>query len=99
MNEREENMNQIRIRDLRKKKGVTQSHLARRIGISRSSVNAWETGLTMPSVSHLIDLADYFNVSTDFLLGRDMQSVVSIEDLKESDARIIYELIDRLQDE
>jgi len=88
----------IRIQDLRKQRGITQSKLAKQIGISRSSVNAWEAGKSMPSVGHLVALADIFNVSTDYLLGREPKSLVHMDNLSNSDARMINELITRLKE-
>ncbi|MDM8206278.1 helix-turn-helix transcriptional regulator [Ligilactobacillus salivarius] len=58
------------IRDLRKLKKMSQSELAKVVGVSQTTVTAWETGKAEPSSSAISSLADYFNVTTDYLLGR-----------------------------
>jgi transcriptional regulator with XRE-family HTH domain len=57
----------------RKEKGVTQDDLANFIGISKSSVSKWETGLSLPDIAHLPQLASYFNTSIDELMGYEPQ--------------------------
>lgn len=59
-----------KIRDLRKEKRVSQIELAKMVHVSQATVTAWETGKAEPSSSALNSLADYFNVSADYLLGR-----------------------------
>ena len=74
------------IRDLRKLKKMSQSELAKVVGVSQTTVTAWETGKAEPSSSAISSLADYFNVTTDYLLGRpekkdDNAHTADIEDL------------------
>lgn len=57
------------LRELREKKGVTQAVLAKVLGVSKSTVGLWETGDTLPDAKSLRDLAEYFGVTADFLLG------------------------------
>lgn len=59
-----------RIRDLRKEKKMSQSELAKMLAVSQTTVTAWETGKAEPSSSAITSLADYFDVTTDYLLGR-----------------------------
>ncbi len=59
----------LRIADLRKQAKVTQQELADSIGVSFQTVSKWETGINMPDITVLPLLADYFQVSTDQLLG------------------------------
>ena len=59
-----------KIRDLRKQKRLSQTELGKYIGLSQTTVNAWENGRAEPSSVYLSKLADYFNVTTDYLLGR-----------------------------
>ncbi|WP_432739076.1 helix-turn-helix domain-containing protein [Ligilactobacillus agilis] len=58
------------IRDLRKQKRMSQTELAKILHVSQQTVTAWETGKAEPSSSAVSNLADYFNVTTDYLLGR-----------------------------
>ena len=58
------------LKTLRKKKKITQEGLAAIIGVERSSVGKYETGV-IPSSDILLRIADYFHVSVDYLLGRE----------------------------
>lgn len=58
------------IRDLRKQRKISQTELAKILHVSQQTVTAWETGKAEPSSSAISSLADYFNVTTDYLLGR-----------------------------
>lgn len=58
------------VRNLRKRKKISQTELAKILHVSQQTVTAWETGKAEPSSSAVSNLADYFNVTTDYLLGR-----------------------------
>lgn len=58
------------LRELRKEKGVSQDTLSKVLGVSKSTVGLWETGDTLPDAKSLCDLANYYGVSTDYLLGK-----------------------------
>ena len=63
----------MRLKELRKQHGVTQEQLAEAIGVERSSIGKYEGNQgVLPSVDVLKTIADYFDVSTDYLLGRDV---------------------------
>ncbi|HDK7137734.1 TPA: helix-turn-helix transcriptional regulator [Clostridium botulinum] len=53
----------------RKEKGITQEQLANYIGVSKASVSKWESELSYPDILLLPELATYFNISVDELLG------------------------------
>lgn len=55
---------------LRKEKKIGQDVLAKILNISAKTVSHWETGYTEPSVLQLIQLADYFEITIDELVGR-----------------------------
>ena len=83
-----------RIRILREKNGITQAQLAKRLNVTRSSVNAWEMGLATPSTSTLVSIALTFHVSTDWLLGLEQNYLLDIDSLGEKERKIIYDLLD-----
>lgn len=62
-----------RFRKAREKAGLSAAEVGRRIGVSQPAVTQWETGAKVPSVEMLCKLADLYCVSTDYLLGRDVQ--------------------------
>ena len=59
-----------RLRNLRLLKNLTQSELAEILGVERTRYNKWEQEASEPKLSMLCKIADYYHVSTDFLLGR-----------------------------
>ena len=87
-----------RIKALREARGWTQAELARRMSITRSGVNSWEQGLSMPSPTCLVDLAKVFSVSTDYLLGVERLETVNVTGLDEKDVAMLAQLADRLRE-
>ena len=59
-----------RLKELRMEKGISQKKLALDILYSQSVVCDWENGVSEPTATAIVKVADYFGVSTDFLLGR-----------------------------
>ena len=59
-----------RLKELRKKRGYTQSELAKYMNMRQGSYTKWETGMTEPRIESLIKLADILDTTTDFLLGK-----------------------------
>lgn len=59
-----------RLQHLRKQKDITQEEIAKYIGVTRPAYSAYEGGKRTPDYNTLQKLADYFNVTTDYLLGR-----------------------------
>lgn len=57
-----------KITDLRKKRGLSQEDLAITLGVSRQAVSKWEVGDATPDTEKVVALAEYFNVTTDWLL-------------------------------
>ena len=60
---------QERIKELRKINNLSQMDLSRATGISQSAIAKWELGKTEPTASAIITLANFFNETTDYLLG------------------------------
>lgn len=82
-----------RIKEIREKNGMTQAELAKKLGLTRSGVNAWEMGVSIPSAQYLIGLANLFKVSTDYLLGLERKEVIDISGLNGEEKEIIYSLM------
>lgn len=59
----------LKIAELRKDKGIGQQDLAEVLGVSFQSVSKWENGITMPDITLLPSIAEYFDISVDELLG------------------------------
>ncbi len=58
------------IKELRRKRGITQSELANLCSVHQTAVSQWENGRTLPDKQMLITLSDIFDVSIDTLIGR-----------------------------
>lgn len=60
----------MRLKELRKKKGISQLRLATDLNTTQNTISRYETGEREPGIDELIKIADYFNVSVDYLIGR-----------------------------
>jgi len=60
---------QNRIRELRKKSRLSQQVLADQIGVFRNTISNWETGYSQISLENAKNVAEYFGVTIDYLLG------------------------------
>lgn len=60
----------MRIKELREERAITQKEVADAVGGTQSNLAKWEKGKTQPPADMIIKLADFFQVSADFLLGR-----------------------------
>jgi len=69
-----------RVKELREKRGFSMDKLANELGVTKSRVNMWENSGTVPRGDVLIKLAKLFGVSTDYLLGNNDDSAVSLTD-------------------
>ena len=86
-----------RIKFLREQQKMTQTELAKRLSITRSSVNAWEIGISVPSTQYIVELAEIFHISTDYLLGVASTAVIPTTGLSEQDVQMVYQLIDYIR--
>lgn len=86
-----------KVKKLKEQKGLSQAELARLLGITRSSVNAWEMGISVPSTQYIVDLAGVFDISTDYLLGVDSSSTISVAGLTDSDILLVHSIIEHLK--
>ena len=82
-----------KVKSLREQLNITQSELAKRLGLTRSSVNGWEMGLSVPSTPLLIKLSRIFDVSTDYLLGIEKGATLKIDNLSDKEVAILVDLI------
>lgn len=61
----------MRLRSLRERKCLTQEEIAKKVSLSQNGYSSYESGRTEPSISTLCKLADFYDVSLDYLVGRD----------------------------
>ena len=74
------------IKSLRETVNITQSELGKQLNVTRSSINAWEQGVSVPSTVLLV-------VSTDYLLGLEQNLTLDISALDETEIKILCELV------
>ena len=82
-----------RIKELREKAGYSQALLAKKLDVTRSSVNAWEMGLSMPTTQYVVALSKLFHVSADYLLGTENKLSICIDNYSEEETSLIFNLI------
>lgn len=82
-----------RIKALREQSGMTQAALAKKLNVTRSAVNSWEMGISIPSTALLVDVARFFHVSTDFLLGVKGSATLDISALNDTEVLLLQRLI------
>lgn len=71
LKEEKKNLFSVRLKELRLKKGLTQTELGEKVGVKQSTFTNWENGKREPSFENLIKLADLLEVSLDSLFGRE----------------------------
>ena len=81
-----------RIKQLREQAGISQSELARRLDVTRSSVNAWEMGLSAPTTQYIVAMAKIFHVSSDFLLGLSKEQCLVLDGYTSQEIELLYQL-------
>ena len=88
-----------RIKQLRKKKGISQSELAELIGVKNNTVSTWERGTRKPDFEALNLLSDYFEVSFEYILGSSDKEEARVKPTQdELDELALSALADELYD-
>lgn len=81
------------IRDLRIRNGMNQVELANKLNVSKQCVSNWENDNVLPSITLLVKLADLFNTTTDYLLGREPENVIGLDSLTEEQRVHIRQIV------
>ena len=68
-----------KIKELREQAGFSQAQLAKQLDVTRSSVNAWEMGLSTPTTQYIVAMTKLFHVSADYILGTEPERSVSLQ--------------------
>jgi transcriptional regulator with XRE-family HTH domain len=75
----------VRIAELRKKRKWTQEELAKKLAVSAQAVSKWENDSSMPDIDLIVKIAEIFEVSTDYLLGKKVGAVVEMANPNKKD--------------
>ncbi len=78
----------LRLKELRQKQGITQGKLAEKLDLARSTITMYETEGSQPDLATLVKIAEFFNVSVDYLMGREPDNNVKGIQLNRSVVKI-----------
>lgn len=87
-----------RLKELRLRCSLSQSELAKKMGVQRATVNAWEMGISLPNAQSLVLLAKFFKVSVDYLLGYNDSDMIDVSMLDNKGKKLIYEMVTYMAD-
>ena len=89
----------LRLKELRDAKGLSQTDVAERLEVSRSTISGYECNTITPSVEQLVRLAVLYNTSLDYMMGMESRSSIYLDDLTESQQKTVMDIVDRLKKE
>ena len=72
------------LKGLRKEQNLTQEQFAEQLGVSGRSVSRWETGINMPDISLLVEIAEFYDVSISEIIDGERKSEKMNEEVKET---------------
>ena len=72
------------LKELRKEQNLTQEQFAEQLGVSGRSVSRWETGINMPDISLLVEIAEFYDVSISEIIDGERKSEKMNEEVKET---------------
>lgn len=81
------------LKQLRKSHSLTQTQLGSQVGLSKAVVSKYENGMGYPSFDVLVMIADFFGVTTDFLLGVDKSKTIDVSTLTDTQIDAIRRLV------
>ena len=82
------------IKNLRVARGLNQVEFAKLMGVTKQCVSNWENDNVLPSIEMLTRLADYFGVTTDYMLGRTQNRSLDISKLTDDQANHIMLIVE-----
>lgn len=88
----------IKLRICRDSKRLQQKDVSQKTGIGKASISNYETGDAIPSVENLIILADFYNVSLDYLCGRETDFAVRTDGLNQSQIEGLLRIANEFRD-
>ncbi len=86
-----------RLKQLRTERQLTQTQIADRVGITRSTLSAYENETRYPSYDILVKLAYLFGVSTDYLLGKETLYTLDLTGLSAKEITVVVDMVNLLR--
>lgn len=87
----------LRLKELREAKHLSQSDVASRLNVSRSTVSGYESNTTTPSLEQFTRLAILYNTSLDYMMGLDNRVCFYLDGLSENQQQTILDVVNRLK--
>ena len=87
-----------RLKTLRLKANMTQEQLAKKLGLTKSVISAYETDLRLPSYDVLIHIAKIYNVTSDYLLGLEQKREIDLSGLTNDEIEALLNLIKAMKE-
>ena len=85
------------LKALRKEKGLTQTELAKRLGVNKSIICSYENQERLPSLNMLVKLSHIFNVSMEYLIGENKNKTVDVSQLTPEQISIVASVIEQFR--
>lgn len=86
-----------KIKELRNRSNMSQVKLSKALNVSRSTVNAWEMGISVPTIKYVIEMSKIFNTTTDYILEINNENLLNLSDLSKKQIKAILDIIDCLK--
>ncbi|MCI9169330.1 MAG: helix-turn-helix transcriptional regulator [Lawsonibacter sp.] len=87
----------LRLKSLREKRNLSQSDVAARLEVTRSTISGYECNTITPSVEQLVKLALLYNTSLDYMMGLENRYHLYLDDLSESQQQAILDIVERIK--
>jgi len=87
----------LRLKELREAKHLSQTDVAKRLDVTRSTISGYECNTITPSVEQLVKLAVLYNTSLDYMMGIENRFHLYLDDLTESQQQTILDMVERLK--
>ncbi len=88
-----------KIKALRTNAQMSQAELAKKLSLTRASINAWEMGISIPSTQYIVELSQLFCVSADYILDMAEDTYINASGLSVEQLEIIKKLINHFNEE
>jgi transcriptional regulator with XRE-family HTH domain len=85
-----------RLKELRENKKLSQTQVAKRLSLTRSSVSGYENNISVPSIEVLSKMAFLYGTTTDYILGIDNRKVIVLDGLTDREAAVIQDMVSML---
>ena len=79
----------MKLKELRKNNNITQQELSQKLGMTQSNYGKYELGAQEPDLKTLFTLADYYNVSLDYLCGHETKHLIDTSNMSEEVVKLI----------